>query len=239
MAFSRSGTSELKKVPPPPSKYDAVPAKVDSHNPKAKVPVVPNAVLAKRRNELFSRIQPSAVHRLISSQDQRATPESIYAQVQGVARASSTATAATEATTVTSTVDRTDSGMQARHESTLILDMRGSEEHAKGHIIGAVSFPSTRISQDKFTADLIRFKGAPEGKRIICYHSDDKSSAPHATLLVEKGWSNVSIISGGIEEVARLFPSCIEGIVDVPSRPPTAASTVSGATRASKATKLR
>jgi hypothetical protein len=46
---------------------------------------------------------------------------------------------------------------------------------------------------------------------IIVYHKDERSSIPHAQLLVQKGFDNVYLLTGGIEEFAQTNPDKCEG----------------------------
>lgn len=43
------------------------------------------------------------------------------------------------------------------------------------------------------------------------YGSDEKSSIPYATLLAQKGFDNIFLLNGGIEEFSRNFPEYLEG----------------------------
>ena len=46
---------------------------------------------------------------------------------------------------------------------------------------------------------------------IIIYHKDERNSIPYAQLLVQKGFDNVFLISGGIEEFIQIYPEKCEG----------------------------
>jgi centrosomal protein CEP41 len=50
-----------------------------------------------------------------------------------------------------------------------------------------------------------------EGKMIIIYGPDERNSIPYATLFIQKGYDNIFLLSGGIEEFARSYPEHCEG----------------------------
>ena len=48
-------------------------------------------------------------------------------------------------------------------------------------------------------------------KSIIVYHFDEDSGCKFATLLVLKGYNNIKLLTGGIEEYGALFKQDLEG----------------------------
>ena len=46
---------------------------------------------------------------------------------------------------------------------------------------------------------------------IIIYHIDERNSTVYAQLLSQKGFENVFMLSGGIEEFVNNFPEKCEG----------------------------
>lgn len=50
-----------------------------------------------------------------------------------------------------------------------------------------------------------------QNKLIIVYHEDDKNSIPIATVLYEKGFDNVYMLTGGVEEFYQKYPEQVEG----------------------------
>lgn len=48
-------------------------------------------------------------------------------------------------------------------------------------------------------------------KLIIVYHEDDKSGATYATVLYEKGFDNIYLLTGGIEEFYQKKPTLVTG----------------------------
>lgn len=74
----------------------------------------------------------------------------------------------------------------------VIIDLRSPDEASRGFIPGAVSIPSDRIAnmKDKFPAD----KKAP----IILYASDTNSAIEAFKIVRGWGYSNTSVLEGGI-----------------------------------------
>ena len=63
---------------------------------------------------------------------------------------------------------------------------------------------------DRIIPELYRFKNAPD-KLIIIYTNDERTGCPAASLLSEKGYDNVYLLSGGIEAFLEDFPGLVEG----------------------------
>ena len=49
-------------------------------------------------------------------------------------------------------------------------------------------------------------------KMIIMYHFDEKNGIPYANLLFQKGFDNVFLLNGGIEEFSKNYPEYLEGV---------------------------
>lgn len=49
------------------------------------------------------------------------------------------------------------------------------------------------------------------GKLIIIYHEDEKNGVSLATVLYEKGFDNIYLLSGGIEEFYQKKPEFVIG----------------------------
>ena len=70
--------------------------------------------------------------------------------------------------------------------------------------------PYFNISRDKFPQDMYMMKNKLD-KIIICYSLDERSSIPHCQLLFQKGFDNIYMLTGGIEEFIQKFPTLCEG----------------------------
>ncbi|MFN3740242.1 MAG: rhodanese-like domain-containing protein [Thermodesulfovibrionales bacterium] len=87
----------------------------------------------------------------------------------------------------------------------VIIDLRTSEEVSKGFIPGAVSIPSEKIAnmKDKFPAD----KKAP----IVLYASDTTSAIEAFKIIRGWGYSNTSVLEGGIKAWENADYSLVKG----------------------------
>mgnify|MGYP001627413404 CR=1 FL=1 len=75
----------------------------------------------------------------------------------------------------------------------IIIDIRNKKDVEREHIQGAISIPAVEITtaKDRFPAD----KKAP----IILYSDDQKTVEESFTIIRDWGYSNTSILRGGIE----------------------------------------
>lgn len=86
----------------------------------------------------------------------------------------------------------------------LLLDLRDPEEYDQWRIKDSVSFPVQKVMQDKMIPELYRFKNKKD-KLIIVYMGDERKGTQVANLLAEKGYENVFLLSGGIEQFNEEF----------------------------------
>lgn len=77
------------------------------------------------------------------------------------------------------------------HQNAVVVDIRKSEEFTQGHIVDAISLPTSGLEiQPK---KLEKFKSRP----IVLTSSTGQEAGPIAALLAKQGF-NVFILSGGI-----------------------------------------
>ena len=103
----------------------------------------------------------------------------------------------------------------------LIVDLRDKAEYLAWHVKESYSMPLMMVNQDKTIPEVHRFKNK-EGKKIICYVSDERNGIQAARAMVDRGYENTFLLTGGIEKFIEDFPSLIEGsnipqLVDQPS----------------------
>ena len=55
-----------------------------------------------------------------------------------------------------------------------------------------------------------RFKNV-EGKKIICYAGDERNGIQAARAMVDRGYDNTFLLTGGIEKFIEDYPNLIEG----------------------------
>ncbi|XP_013404843.1 centrosomal protein of 41 kDa-like isoform X1 [Lingula anatina] len=89
----------------------------------------------------------------------------------------------------------------------LVLDVRDVDAYNDCHIISALSFPSAMLSRscNYESKELLAYRNQP-GKIIVIY-DDDERIAPHvATVMVERGYENLFMLSGGLKFAYANFP---------------------------------
>lgn len=96
----------------------------------------------------------------------------------------------------------------------MLLDLRDPEEYEFWRIKEAILYPAANISRDKMIPELYRFKNKPD-KLIIVYMGDERKGCAAANLFAEKGYDNIFLLSGGIEQFNEEFHHLVEG-KDVP-----------------------
>jgi rhodanese-related sulfurtransferase len=86
----------------------------------------------------------------------------------------------------------------------LLLDIRTRDEYDECHIISSLSYPIAMLSRsiNNETPELLAYKNQP-GKIIVVYDDDEKLAPKAATTLVERGYDNLFLLSGG--NFIRLF----------------------------------
>ena len=92
----------------------------------------------------------------------------------------------------------------------LLLDMRDPEDYHLFHIKEALNYPAPNIGRDKIIPELFRFKNSPD-KLIVIYMNDERKGTAVAQIFFEKGYENVYLISGGVEQFVEEFPDLVEG----------------------------
>jgi rhodanese-related sulfurtransferase len=87
--------------------------------------------------------------------------------------------------------DREHARGDAADEPQLVIDLRGSDEFAKGHVLGAKNVPLADL--ERRAAELDRNKARP----VIVYGSDPTRAAPAVQVLRKAGFSDVRNLAGG------------------------------------------
>ena len=66
------------------------------------------------------------------------------------------------------------------------------------------------VNQDKTIPEVHRFKNV-EGKRIIIYVADERNGITAARAMVDRGYENTFLLTGGIEKFIEDYSSLVEG----------------------------
>jgi centrosomal protein CEP41 len=80
----------------------------------------------------------------------------------------------------------------------LLLDIRDRDEYDQCHIITALNYPTAMLSRsmNNESPELLVYKNQP-GKIIVVYDDDEKIGNRAATTLVQRGYDNLFLLSGG------------------------------------------
>ncbi|KAL7402114.1 hypothetical protein ABVT39_009850 [Epinephelus coioides] len=89
----------------------------------------------------------------------------------------------------------------------LLLDVRDRDQYDRCHIISAHSFPIAMLSRtmNPYTKDVLEYKNSA-GKIIIMYDEDERVAGQAATIMCERGFENLFLLSGGLKVIAQKFP---------------------------------
>ncbi|KAH9503745.1 Centrosomal protein of 41 kDa [Bulinus truncatus] len=93
----------------------------------------------------------------------------------------------------------------------LLLDVREREAYDECHVITAQSYPTAMLARsvNYETKEMLQFKNQP-GKIIVLYDDDERLSHRAATTLVQRGYDNLFMLSGGLKVAYKMFP---EGLI--------------------------
>ncbi|KAM7541493.1 hypothetical protein Aperf_G00000044993 [Anoplocephala perfoliata] len=89
----------------------------------------------------------------------------------------------------------------------LLLDVRDRDEFDLCHIIRAINYPHTMLSRcmNFEIREMLAFRNKP-GRIIVCYDEDESLAPRVATILAERGYENIFLLSGGLKVAWKLFP---------------------------------
>ncbi|XP_075996110.1 centrosomal protein of 41 kDa [Genypterus blacodes] len=89
----------------------------------------------------------------------------------------------------------------------LLLDVRDRELYDHCHIISSHSYPTISLcrTMNPYTKEVLDYRNAM-GKIIILYDEDEKLATQAATIMCQRGFENLYVLSGGLKAVAQKFP---------------------------------
>lgn len=219
-AADRRGMGEIygnknaitKKVPTNP-KYAHVKSVVSTGSTAKNIQIISDNLVAKRKGENFGRIKGSTLAKLLT--EVQHAPESIFGLIENDENKENQDTVSVAPSDSASCVTYT-TQMLGINENTkfILLDLRDTDDHKKFHIKESISFPGPNILRDKIFANLLRFKNIPD-KIIVAYSAEERTGIHYAKILHEKGFDNVFLLSGGMEQFLQEHRDHVEG-TDVP-----------------------
>ena len=166
-----------------------------------------SSMIYKQRSELFKRIKPSMMVKLIVASQNKSIKEvneNEYDYEQKVKKPKEIDLDNILSNKIKSTSE------ELSEINFIIVDLREEKEYHKCHIKNAISYPSSLISQDHFLKEMYTIKNKPNSI-IIVYHKDDKTGSSVSDLLILKGFENIYMISGGFYDFSYSYPEYMIG----------------------------
>ncbi|CAH1783396.1 unnamed protein product [Owenia fusiformis] len=89
----------------------------------------------------------------------------------------------------------------------LLLDCRDRDEFDQCHIISSLCYPMAMLSRtcNGELKGMLQYRNQ-EGKIIVIYDDDERRASKAATTLVERGYTNLFMLSGGLKMAWKSFP---------------------------------
>jgi len=196
-------------IKPKSTKYDSIKPTVNTGKTIKNVVLESDKLVSKKKSELFKRVNAKAIQKLLSENNLH---ESIYNHsINGnVVNNADLKDKTDTASVITVTSSTQIIGDLSKFTKFCIIDLRDTDEYDDYHIKDSINMPYFNISRDKFPQDMYMMKNK-EDKMIICYSLDERTSIPHCQLLFQKGFDNIYLLTGGIEEFVKKFPELCEG----------------------------
>ena len=166
-----------------------------------------SSMVYKQRSELFKRIKPAMMIKLIlASQNKpiKEVNENEYDYEQKVKKTKEIDLDNILSNKIKSTPE------ELSEINFILVDLREEKEYHKCHIKNAFSYPSSLISQDHFLKEMYIVKNKPNSI-IIVYHKDDRTGVSVSDLLILKGFENIYMISGGFYDFSYSYPEYMIG----------------------------
>ena len=157
-----------------------------------------NQMTLKRRGEFFKRISCANLCKLIKS----ATPVDLNEEFKISPEDSASQASRFSVFTI--------EGEVKTQEDFVLLDLREPEEFIRFHVRFAQSFPAPNINRDRILPEMFRLRNQT-GKLIIVYTLDERSGIESAQKLSTKGFENIYLLSGGLEEFSKQYCQYLEG----------------------------
>ncbi|CAF1086912.1 unnamed protein product [Adineta steineri] len=89
----------------------------------------------------------------------------------------------------------------------LIVDLRDKDEFRTNHIVSAHHYPAAMLSRcsNNESRELLIYKNH-KGKIIVLYDDDERIAPQAATIMMERGYNNIFLLSGGLKYAVHKFP---------------------------------
>ena len=188
----------------------------------SKVDIITTRQYLRRRDELFKRVSALTVIELIADFAERS--ESIFAMGQDAEGTGFQPSETENNSTVASGVPGSPSAgptvveveaeakAEAPRRPFLLLDIRDKADFNTCHISYATSYAAHLLRHDKITTDLYHYRNR-DGHVIIIYDLNDHKGREVATMFTEKGYENIFLLTGGLENYAKIEGAKIDGVL--------------------------
>jgi len=180
----------LQKTLPKNRKYSSVSTKLNSGRHVNKVAVDSLHLQAKKKNELFQRMKPYLLAKMIrhwdSTLEQDCENEDTNSTISGWY----------------------DESFLSKEYS--LLDLRDPEDFMAMNIRSAVNYPAENIARDKMIPAIFNFKNRSD-RLIVIYSHDERAGVKYAQQFAEKDYTNVFLLSGGLESFQERYSNLIQG----------------------------
>ncbi|RLN74245.1 hypothetical protein BBJ28_00000583 [Nothophytophthora sp. Chile5] len=225
-AKAKTPLSIMEKRIPQNPRYKNTQSKVDSGSTVNKVRLISHKEFLKRRDETFRRVTCRCLAELFNEYEDTGSasrPEMVARMVKGangeftMERVPASEDNNSEESCGPRIVSYDAEEKEDYDPPYLVLDTRTKEEYAANRIHRAKSFPASYLNRDVLLPEMHQFKNN-EAKLIIIYDQDDKTAGQTAHILVQRGFDNVYVLSGGLVDYADEFPDHIEG-TPLPRKP--------------------
>lgn len=208
-------------------KYANTQSKINSGTTVHKVRLISNKEFLKRLDEAFRRVTPRNVEELFQEYEDQGGGSSGQPEMVAKMVKKSDGKFVMERVPAEANNQSNNSGPRivsydAEEEEEydppyLILDTRTKEEFAVNRIQRSKSYPASFLNRDILLPEMHKFKNH-ESKLIIIYDQDEKTAPQTAHTLVQRGFDNIYVLTGGIVDFADEFPDRIEGM-SLPKKP--------------------
>ncbi|KAE9291287.1 hypothetical protein PR003_g25075, partial [Phytophthora rubi] len=200
-----------KRIPQNP-RYKNTQSKIDSGSTVNKVRLISHKEFLKRRDETFRRITCRCLADLFGEYEDTGSasqPEMVARMVKGADGEFSMERVPVDEDNQESCGPRIVSYEAEEKEDYdppyLVLDTRTKDEFAANRIHRAKNYPATFLNRDVLLPEMHQFKNQ-EAKLVILYDLDDKTAAQTAHTLVQRGFDNIYVLTGGLVDYADEFP---------------------------------
>ena len=168
-----------------------------------------SSMIYKQRSELFKRIKPSMMVKLILASQNKQIKEVNENEYDYDYENNNKKKKEIDIDNILSNKIKPTSEELSEIQF-IIVDLREKIEYYKCHIKNAYSYPSSLISQDHFLKEMYTIKSKPNSI-IIVYHKDDRTGSSVSDLLILKGFENIYMISGGFYDFSFSYPEYMIG----------------------------